>query len=390
MFGDDRLCVFKKHKGDEVVKIGVPREIKPDENRVSVTPAGAHALTSAGHEVFVEKGAGAGSGFDDAAYVASGAKILPDAASVWETADMIIKVKEPLPAEYPFMRKGLLIFTYFHLAPEPELTHTLIEKGVDAVAYETVELPNRTLPLLTPMSEIAGRMSVQIGAHFLEKRHGGRGVLLGGVPGVPPCNVTIVGGGVVGTNAAKMAVGLGAHVTILDVNLDRLRYLDDIFGPSVTTLASNAYNIAEAVEAADLVIGAVLVPGARAPKLVTEGMVKRMKPGSVMVDVAIDQGGCIETMDHTTTHSDPTFTKHGVVHYSVPNIPGAVPRTSTLALTNATLPYALLLANNGFEAAVKSNAALAKGVNVTRGCVTYQAVAQAHNLSYTPLEKVLK
>ncbi len=371
------------------MKVGVPREIKTDENRVSLTPAGAQALVGAGHQVFVEKGAGVGSGFEDADYVASGAKILPDAASVWGTADMIIKVKEPLPPEFGLMKEGLLVFTYFHLAPEPELTHALIEKGVHAVAYETVELPNRSLPLLTPMSEIAGRMSIQIGAYFLEKRHGGRGILLGGVPGVLPSDVVIVGGGVVGTNAAKMAVGSGAKVTILDVNLDRLRYLDDIFGARVQTLASNSYNVAEAVKGADLVVGAVLVPGAKAPKLVTEAMVKNMRPGSAMVDVAIDQGGCIETMDHTTTHSEPTFTKHGVVHYSVPNIPGAVPRTSTLALTNATLPYAALLANKGFKDAVKSNAALAKGVNVTGGKVTYQAVAQAHGLPYTPLERVL-
>ena len=370
------------------MRVGVPREIKPDENRVSLTPAGAQVLISGGHQVLVEKGAGLGSGFDDRDYVVSGAKVLPDAASVWTAADMIVKVKEPLPAEYPFMKKGLLVFAYFHLAPEPELTRVLVEKGVDAVAYETVELPNRSLPLLTPMSEIAGRMAIQIGAYFLEKRHGGRGVLLGGVPGVLPSSVVVIGGGVVGTNAAKMAAGLGAEVTILDISLDRLRYLDDIFGARVHTLASNSYNVAAAVKGADLVVGAVLVPGAKAPKLVSEDMVQTMKPGSVMVDVAIDQGGCIETMDHTTTHSDPTFAKYGVIHYSVPNIPGAVPRTSTLALTNATLPYAVLLANKGFKDAVKSNAALAKGVNVTAGKVTYQAVAQAHNLPYTPLEKV--
>lgn len=371
------------------MKVGVPREIKPDENRVSLTPAGAQALVSAGHQVFVEKGAGVGSGFEDAAYAASGVKMLPDAASVWGTVDLIIKVKEPLHSEFPYMRKGLLVFTYFHLAPDPELTKVLIDKCVDAVAYETVELPNRSLPLLTPMSEIAGRMAIQVGVHSLEKRHGGRGVLLGGVPGVPACEVVIVGGGVVGTNAAKMAVGLGAKVTIIDLNLDRLRYLDDIFGARVQTLASNSLNIADAVKTADLTVGAVLIPGAKAPKLVTEAMVQNMMPGSVIVDVAIDQGGCIETMDHTTTHSDPTFTKYGVVHYSVPNIPGAVPRTSTLALTNATLPYALLLANKGFKGAVKANAALAKGVNVTEGQVTYQAVSQAHNLPYTPLEKIL-
>lgn len=371
------------------MKVGVPREIKTDENRVSLTPAGAQALANAGHQVLVEKGAGVDSGFEDAAYVAAGAKILPDAASVWGSADMIIKVKEPLHAEFGYMRKGLLVFTYFHLAPEPELTHALIEGGVDAVAYETVQLPNRSLPLLTPMSEIAGRMSIQIGAHFLEQRYGGKGVLLGGVPGVPAGEVVIVGGGVVGTNAAKMAVGIGAKVTVLDVNLERLAYLDDIFGARIQTVASNAYNIAEAVKNADLVVGSVLVPGAKAPKLVTEAMVKNMKPGSVMVDVAIDQGGCIETMDHTTTHTDPTFTKYGVVHYSVPNIPGAVPRTSTLALTNATLPYALQLANKGFKDAVRSNEALAKGVNVTAGQVTFKAVAQAHNLPFVPLEKIL-
>ncbi|HHW17950.1 MAG TPA: alanine dehydrogenase [Firmicutes bacterium] len=372
------------------MKIGVPKEIKPDENRVSLTPAGAKVLASAGHQVFIEKGAGLGSGFGDDAYVASGAKILPDAASVWSEADMIIKVKEPLPPEYPLMKKGQIIFTYLHLAPEPELTRALMEKGVHAIAYETVELPNKSLPLLTPMSEIAGRMSIQIGAHFLEKRYGGQGVLLGGVPGVPPAHVVIIGGGTVGTNAAKIAQGMGARVTILDVNLDRLRYLDDIFGSRVQTLASNEYNIAEAVKKADLLVGSVLVPGAKAPKLVKEEMVKAMKPGSVIVDVAIDQGGCIETMDHTTTHSNPTFMKHGVVHYSVPNIPGAVPRTSTLALTNATLPYAVLLAEKGFEGAVRSNPALAKGVNVTSGKITYKAVAVAHNLPYTPLEEVLK
>jgi len=377
-------------KGMTFLKIGVPKEIKPDENRVSLTPAGAKVLTLAGHEVLVEKGAGTGSGFQDGDYEASGAKILPDGPSVWAEADMIIKVKEPLPQEYPLMKNGLLLFTYLHLAPEPELTRALMENKVDAVAYETVELPNRSLPLLTPMSEIAGRMSVQIGAHFLEKRYGGEGVLLGGVPGVLPAEVVIVGGGTVGTNAAKIAIGMGAKVTILDVNLDRLRYLDDIFGSRVETLASNEYNLAEVVKKADLLVGSVLVPGAKAPKLVKEEMVKSMKPGSVIVDVAIDQGGCVETMDHTTTHSNPTFVKHGVVHYSVPNIPGAVPRTSTLALTNATLPYAVLLAQKGFKAAVRENSALAKGVNVTRGRITYEAIAVAHGLPYTPLEEALE
>ncbi|HHY34133.1 MAG TPA: alanine dehydrogenase [Firmicutes bacterium] len=371
------------------MKIGVPKEIKPDENRVSVTPAGVVAFTKAGHQVLVEASAGVGSGFTDEDYRRAGATILPGPREVYEQADMIIKVKEPLPPEYDLMREGQILFTYLHLAPEPELTRVLANRKVDAVAYETVETRDRTLPLLTPMSEIAGRMSVQIGAHFLEKRHGGRGVLLGGVPGVPPANVVIIGGGTVGTNAAKIAVGMGAHVTILDINLDRLRYLDDIFGGRIHTVASNAFNIAQAVEEADLVVGAVLIPGARAPRLVTEEMVKKMKPGSVIVDVAIDQGGCVETMDRITSHSDPVFVKHGVVHYSVPNIPGAVPRTSTFALTNATLPYALELANKGFARAVRENAALAKGVNVTRGKITYKAVAEAHGLPYTPLEEVL-
>jgi alanine dehydrogenase len=371
------------------LRVGVPKEIKPDENRVALTPAGVYALVSQGHQVVVETSAGTGSGIEDADYIAAGATILPTAGEVWETADMIMKVKEPLPPEYPLMKKGLLLFTYLHLAAEPALTQALIEQEVDAVAYETVQLPSRALPLLTPMSEIAGRMSIQVGAHFLEKRHGGIGVLLGGVPGVLPGEVVIIGGGVVGTNAAKMAVGLGAKVTIVDVNLDRLRYLDDIFGTKVQTLASNPYNIAQAVKKADLVVGSVLIPGAKAPKLVTEEMVAEMKPGSVMVDVAIDQGGCIATMDHTTTHSNPTFVKHGVVHYSVPNIPGAVPRTSTFALTNATMPYALLLANKGFKEAVKSNVPLSKGVNVTAGKVTYQEVARDLNLPYTPLSEVI-
>ncbi len=385
---DEYVLVGRITERDGLVKIGVPREIKPDENRVSLIPAGTQAFVDAGHEVLVESGAGQGSGFDDKSYEAAGAKIIPSAQSVWAESDMIMKVKEPLASEYSLMKEQIL-FTYLHLAPEPELTRALIEKRVDAVAYETVQLPNRSLPLLTPMSEVAGRMSVQIGAHFLEKRYGGSGTLLGAVPGVLPGNVVIVGGGVVGTNAAKMAVGLGANVIIIDMNLDRLRYLNDIFGARVQTLASSAYAIGEAVKNADLVIGSVLIPGAKAPKLVSESMVATMRPGSVLVDVAIDQGGCIETMDHTTTHSDPTFVKHGVVHYSVPNIPGAVPRTATMALTNATLPYALLLANKGLKDAVKANEPLAKGVNVTQGKVTYEAVALAHGLPYTPLAEVL-
>ncbi|MED4955619.1 alanine dehydrogenase, partial [Paenibacillus macerans] len=318
--------------------IGVPKEIKNNENRVALTPSGAYSLVSAGHQVFIEKNAGTGSGFTDAEYTAAGARLVGQAADAW-SAELVIKVKEPQPSEYAYFRKGLILFTYLHLAPEPELTAALRDKGVTAIAYETVEV-NKTLPLLTPMSEVAGRMAVQIGAQFLEKPYGGKGILLGGVPGVKRGKVTIIGGGVVGTNAAKIAVGLGAEVTIIDVNPERLRQLDDIFGARLQTLMSNPQHIAEAVEESDLVIGAVLIPGAKAPKLVRENMVKAMRPGSVIVDVAIDQGGIFETVDRITTHSDPTYVKHGVVHYAVANMPGAVPRTSTYALTNATLPYA--------------------------------------------------
>ncbi len=371
------------------MRVGVVKEIKPYENRVALTPAGVTAMVTAGHEVYVEKDAGKGSGFEDEAYVACGARVLPTAADVFATCDMIMKVKEPLPPEYELFREGQILFTYLHLAPEPELTRKLMEKKVVAIAYETVELPNRSLPLLTPMSEVAGRMSVQIGAHFLEKAWGGRGILLGGVPGVPPAEVVILGGGTVGTNAAKMAMGLGANVTILDISADRLRYLDDVFYGRLKTLMSNEYNIAEAVARADLLIGGVLIPGARAPKLVTEAMVKNMKPGSVIVDVAIDQGGSIETIDRVTTHKDPIYEKHGVIHYSVANMPGAVPRTSTFALTNVTLPYALQLANKGWRRALQENPALAKGANVVGGHVVYEAVAEAHGLECVPLEKVL-
>ncbi|MGE5674652.1 MAG: alanine dehydrogenase [Mycobacterium leprae] len=369
--------------------IGLPKEIKANENRVGMTPAFVSAMVKSGHQVFVEKEAGKGSGFDDSDYVAAGATILPTAAEVWNKAEMIVKVKEPLAAEYGFFREGQILFTYFHLAPEPELTHALMEKKVIAVAYETVQPADGSLPLLTPMSEVAGRMSVQIGAHFLEKAFGGRGVLLGGVPGVQPADVVIIGGGVVGTNAAKMAMGMGANVTIIDKNIDRLRYLDDVFGGRLQTRASNEYVIASAVAKADLVVGAVLIPGARAPKLVTTEMVKSMKPGSVIVDVAIDQGGSIETIDRVTTHANPTYEKFGVIHYSVANMPGAVPRTSTMALTNATLPYALQLANKGWRRALKENEALAKGANVVEGKITYAAVAQAHGLEYTPIERIL-
>lgn len=368
--------------------IGVPKEIKNNENRVAITPAGVDALIQAGHEVIVEQGAGLGSGFTDEQYQQHGAKILPTAADVWNNANMILKVKEPLPSEYGYFREDLILFTYLHLAPEPELTKALMDKNVAAIAYETIQLDNGALPLLTPMSEVAGRMSVQIGAQFLEKPKGGKGVLLGGVPGVLPGEVVIIGGGVVGTNAAKIAMGMGANVTILDVNPDRLRQLDDLFKGQLRTVMSNSYNIAEAVKKADLLVGAVLIPGRRAPRLVTEEMVKTMQPGSVIVDVAIDQGGSIETVDRVTTHSEPTYVKHGVVHYAVANMPGAVPRTSTIALTNVTIPYAVQIANKGLEEAVSSNRPLARGVNVYKGQITYQAVAESLNLPYVSLDEL--
>lgn len=371
------------------MKVGVVKEIKPNENRVAITPAGVSAMVKAGHTVLTEAGAGRGSGFEDGEFAAAGAQILPGAADVWGEAGMIMKVKEPLPAEYNYFRPDLILFTYLHLAPEPELTRRLKESGIVAVAYETVQLPDRSLPLLTPMSEVAGRMSVQIGAHFLEKAHGGRGVLLGGVPGVAPADVVIIGGGVVGTNAAKIAVGMGARVTIIDISADRLRYLDDIFGARLETRLSNEYVIAAAVARADLVVGAVLIPGARAPKLVTEEMVRQMKTGAVIVDVAIDQGGSVETIDRVTTHDNPVYEKHGVVHYSVANMPGAVPRTSTYALTGVTLPYALQLAGKGWERAFRENHALALGANVVSGKVVYEAVAEAVGLPFTPLAQVI-
>lgn len=370
--------------------VGVLKEIKAYENRVAMTPAGVAAMVKAGHQIYVEQDAGKGSGFDNADYAAAGATVIPDHKEIWGKCDMIMKVKEPLEPEYELFRAGQILFTYLHLAPEPALTRKLVEKKVVGIAYETVQMADRSLPLLTPMSEVAGRMSVQIGAHFLEKAQGGRGVLLGGVPGVAPGDVVILGGGVVGANAAKIAAGLGAQVTILDISADRLRYLDDIFHGRIQTRVSNDYVIAAAVTKADLVIGAVLIPGARAPKLVTTDMVKNMKPGSVIVDVAIDQGGSIETIDRVTTHKDPVYEAHGVLHYSVANMPGAVPRTSTYGLTNVTLPYALQLANKGWRQALLENAALAKGANVVNGVVTYNAVAEAHGLTYTALETVLK
>jgi alanine dehydrogenase len=369
------------------IVVGVPKEIKPQEFRVGMTPAGVDALVRHGHQVLVEQGAGIGSGFHDDAYQAVGARLVT-VETAWE-ADMVVKVKEPMEQEYEFFQPGQAIFTYFHLAPEPELTGALVKKKVVAIAYETVELADGSLPLLTPMSEVAGRMSIQVGAAFLEKPHQGKGILLGGVPGVPPAHVVIIGGGMVGTSALKRAVGMGARVTIIDANLNRLRYLDDVFHGQIETLASNRFNIASSVKSADLLIGGVLIHGARAPKLVTEDMVASMEKGSVIVDVAIDQGGCIETIDRYTTHHDPVYTKHGVVHYAVANMPGAVPRTSTLALTNATLPYALALANKGWKQAAAEDPALARGVNVVDGKITYAAVAEAHGLPYVPLEKAI-
>ncbi len=369
--------------------IGVPKEIKNNENRVALTPAGAAMLMAAGHQVVVERNAGAGSGFEDADYVREGAAVAASAADVWNAADMIMKVKEPLPEEYGMFREGQILFTYLHLAAAGGLTDALLEKRVTGIAYETIQMTNGTLPLLTPMSEVAGRMSVQIGARFLEAAYGGRGILLGGVPGVPPADVIVLGGGIVGTNAAKMALGLGANVVILERSADRMRYLDDVFDGRLRTLMSNPYNIASAVQKADLLIGAVLIPGARAPKLVTEEMVKQMKKGSVIVDVAIDQGGSIETIDRVTTHDNPTYEKHGVIHYAVANMPGAVPRTSTLALTNVTIYYALELAGKGFTRAITENAALALGVNTHRGYVTHPAVAEAVGKPYHALPKLL-
>ncbi|MEH7081358.1 alanine dehydrogenase [Neobacillus drentensis] len=369
--------------------IGVPKEIKNNENRVALTPAGVVSFLNAGHKVLVEKDAGIGSGFTNEAYAKAGAEIIDNAEQVWTKADMIMKVKEPLSSEYKYFRQGLILFTYLHLAAEPELAQALKDKGVIAIAYETVSV-NRTLPLLTPMSEVAGRMAAQIGAQFLQKNNGGLGILLAGVPGVNRGKVTIVGGGIVGTNAAKMAIGLGADVTIIDLSAERLRQLDDIFGNQIKTLMSNPFNIAEAVAEADLLIGAVLIPGAKAPKLITEEMVKSMKPGSVIVDVAIDQGGIVETIDHVTTHDNPTFIKHGVVHYSVANMPGAVPRTSTMALTNVTVPYALQIANKGVFKAISENAALYLGVNVANGEITYEAVAKDLGYDYVTVEKALE
>ncbi|HDR5267806.1 alanine dehydrogenase [Bacillus thuringiensis] len=371
------------------MRIGVPAEIKNNENRVAMTPAGVVHLIRNNHEVFIQKGAGLGSGFTDAQYVEAGAKIVDTAEEAWNM-EMVMKIKEPIESEYKHFSEGLILFTYLHLAPEPELTKALIEKKVVSIAYETVQLENRSLPLLAPMSEVAGRMAAQIGAQFLEKNKGGKGILLAGVPGVKRGKVTIIGGGQAGTNAAKIAVGLGADVTIIDLSAERLRQLDDIFGNQVKTLMSNPYNIAEAVKESDLVIGAVLIPGAKAPKLVTEEMIKSMEPGSVVVDIAIDQGGIFETTDRITTHDNPTYEKHGVVHYAVANMPGAVPRTSTLALTNVTVPYAVQIANKGYKEACLGNSALLKGINTLDGYVTFEAVAEAHGVEYKGAKELLE
>ncbi len=368
--------------------IGVPKEIKTNENRVALTPAGALELTKRGHAVYVETTAGVGSGFDDNDYLEAGAKILMTADEVWAIAEMIMKVKEPIAEEYPRCRPNQLIFTYFHFASSEELTHAMIKSGAICLAYETVETPDRQLPLLIPMSEVAGRMAVHEGAKFLEKPVKGRGVLLGGVPGVEPGKVLVIGGGIVGTQAAKMAAGLGAQVTILDVSLNRLRYLSDIMPANVITMYSNEYNIRRLVKTHDLIIGAVLIPGAKAPKLITRDMLKLMRPGTVIVDVAVDQGGCIETTK-PTTHDNPIYIIEDVVHYCVANMPGAVPFTSTVALTNATLPYALQLANKGWQRACAENNELKLGLNVVKGKIVYQGVAEAFNLPFDKLEAVL-
>jgi alanine dehydrogenase len=361
------------------VIVGVPKEIKDSESRVSLVPGGAKTLASRGHQVLVEKGAGLGSGFTDDEYVAAGARIVDSARGVWEQAEMIVKVKEPLPSEYGYLSAGQVLFTYLHLAPLPELTKALLDAEVTAIAYETIEDPSGNLPILRPMSEVAGRMSVQVGASLLEKPSGGRGVLLGGVPGVRPARVTILGAGVVGMSAARIARGFGAHVVLMDVRVDRLVTVEEVFDGQVQTEYSNPTNVARACAESDLLIGGVLVPGAQAPRLVTREMVKSMQPGSVIVDVAVDQGGCVETT-RTTTHSDPTYLVDGVVHYGVANMPGAVPRTSTLALTNVTIPHAIRIADLGVREALKSDVGLLKGLNTYKGALTYEAVAEAQGL----------
>ncbi|MFC5290150.1 alanine dehydrogenase [Actinokineospora guangxiensis] len=370
------------------MKIAVPREIKNHEYRVALTPAGAHELTSRGHEVVVEAEAGAGSAIADEEYLAAGAKILPTAEDVWAEGDLVLKVKEPIAEEYPRLRAGQTLFTYLHLAADEPLTRALMDSGTTAIAYETVQTANGALPLLAPMSEVAGRLAPQVGAFALMRPSGGRGVLPGGVPGVPPARVVVIGGGVAGVNAATIALGLGAEVHVLDTNVDRLRQIDFQFNGRVRTVASNRYAVEAAAREADLVIGAVLVPGAKAPKLISNALVAQMKPGSVLVDIAIDQGGCFED-SRATTHADPTYRVHDSVFYCVANMPGAVPRTSTFALTNVTLPYAVALADKGWNAALNSDHALALGLNTHAGALTNGPVAQAHGLTHTPLESAL-
>jgi len=368
--------------------IGVPKEVKDHEARVGLLPSGVKTLTEAGHQVLAQASAGVGSSLPDEEYRQAGAKIVATAQELWSQSDLVVKVKEPQPAEYPFLRPGLTLFTYLHLAPLPELTDALLAARVNSVAYETIRESDNSLPLLTPMSEVAGRMAVQVGAQYLEAPNGGRGILLGGVPGVAPANVVILGGGIVGHNAAKMAVGLGAHVTIIDKNLNRLRELDDIYSSQIVTLASNVYTITESLRHADLVVGAVLIPGASAPKLVRRDMIPLMKKGSVIVDVAIDQGGCVETA-HATTHTDPIYFVDGVLHYCVSNMPAAVPHTSTFALNNATFPYLLDLANRGLKAAVEHSEALREGVNTYNGYVVYPAVAESQGKTWKDLSAVI-
>jgi alanine dehydrogenase len=368
--------------------IGVVKEIKAQENRVGLTPAGVQALTSAGAEVIVEAGAGVGSGIVDEEYSGAGAEIIADAVQVWSRADLVVKVKEPLESEYTYLRPGLLLYTYLHLAPLPALTNALVEQKVTGIAYETIARPDGSLPLLEPMSEIAGKMSVQVGAHFLEREQGGRGVLLGGVPGVNPADVVIIGGGIVGRSAARVALGMGAHVTILERSPRQMQAIDDLFVGRVTTIMSQAVTVDTWARRADLLIGAVLIPGAAAPKVVSRELVAQMKDGSVIVDVAVDQGGCVETTK-VTTHSEPTYVVDGVVHYGVANMPGAVPRTSTFALTNVTLPYLLDIARKGFEQACREDAVLATGVNTYEGHVTCAPVAESQNLPYKPLDELL-
>jgi len=371
------------------MRVGIPKEIKNNEFRVAITPAGVKSLVEKGHQVFIEKNAGIGSAITDNDYIQAGAQIINDVKNIFVKSEMIVKVKEPLEVEYEYFKPGQILFTYLHLAANEKLTKTLMNKKITSIAYETIQLKDGSLPLLTPMSEVAGRLSVQEGAHFLEKAQGGRGVLLGGVPGVKPGKVVIVGGGVVGLNAAKMAIGLGADVTIIEISAKRMAYIDDIFFGKIKTVTSNYYNILKEIKNADLVVGAVLIPGARAPKLVIEDMVKEMKIGSVIVDVAIDQGGCIETT-YPTTHDDPIFVKHGVIHYSVANMPGAVAHTSTFALTNATLPYILQIANKGYKNALKEDKALTLGLNTYDGKLIYKAVAEALDMDYVPLENIIK